>query len=98
MLLPFISKLYCSITLKQKVYGLVLLLVIPTFIYDGSKLLGIWVPNPSFVVFWPDLGIFLLGRDFVGVAGQVETETEVVICIAIFDGFDDYNLGHNICF
>lgn len=61
MLLPFISKLYCSITLKQKVYGLVLLLVIPTFIYDGSKLLGIWVPNPSFVVFWPDLGIFLLG-------------------------------------
>ena len=38
-----------------------MLLVIPTFIYDGSKLLGIWVPNPSFVVFWPDLGIFLLG-------------------------------------
>ena len=61
MLLPFISKLYCSITLRQKAYGLLLLLVIPTVIYDGSKLLGIWVPNPSFVVFWPDLGIFLLG-------------------------------------
>lgn len=61
MLLPFISKLYCGITLRQKAYGLLLLLVIPTVIYDGSKLLGIWVPNPSFVVFWPDLGIFLFG-------------------------------------
>lgn len=61
MLLPFISKLYCSITLRQKAYGLLLLLAIPTVIYDGSKLLGIWVPNPSFVVFWPDLGIFLFG-------------------------------------
>lgn len=61
MLLPFISKLYNSISTTQKIYGLLLLLVIPTCIYDGSKLMGIWVPNPSFAVFWPDLGIFLLG-------------------------------------
>lgn len=61
MLLPFISGLYCNISIKQKIYGLLLLLVIPTCVYDSSKLLGIWVPNPSFAIFWPDLGIFLLG-------------------------------------
>ena len=61
MLLPFLSKLYNTISIEQKVYGLILILVIPTCIYDGGRLLGIWVPNPSFVVFWPDLGIFLLG-------------------------------------
>lgn len=61
MLLPFVSKLYHNISLNEKIYGLVLLLAIPTCIYDASKLVGIWVPTPPFAIFWPDLGIFLLG-------------------------------------
>ena len=61
MLLPFISKLYSSISLQAKLYLIILLLVIPTALYDSSKLLNVWIPNPAFAIFWPDLGLFMLG-------------------------------------
>ncbi len=61
MLLPFISKLYSSISLQAKLYLIILLLVIPTALYDSSKLLNVWIPNPTFAIFWPDLGLFILG-------------------------------------
>lgn len=61
MLLPLISRLYYVSSFSQKIYALFLLLVVPGFIYDCSRLMGISVPNYSFAVFWPDLGLFLCG-------------------------------------
>ncbi|MGO5097233.1 acyltransferase [Agathobaculum sp. LCP25S3_E8] len=61
MLLPLISNMYHALSLNQKIYALVLLLIIPGLIYDGSKLLGFNIPNYSFSIFWPDLGLFLCG-------------------------------------
>lgn len=61
MLLPAFSAIYQSISQKQKIYLLALLLIIPSAMYDSSKLLGIYIPLPSFSIFWPDLGLFLCG-------------------------------------
>ena len=61
MLLPLISYMYHALNFNQKIYALVILLIIPGLIYDGSKLLGLNIPNYSFSIFWPDLGLFLCG-------------------------------------
>lgn len=60
-LLPFISKIYGQMGTKEKVYALVLLLVIPTALYELQGLTGIYIIRPNFAVMWPDLGLFVLG-------------------------------------
>lgn len=93
MLLPFISKLYHIISLTQKLYGLLLLLVIPTCIYDLSKLLGVWIPTPSFSVFWPDLGIFLLGGFLWELRNKVRNKPKYLYAILFFIGLSITTLG-----
>lgn len=61
ILLPFISKIYGQMGTKAKVYALVILLVIPTALYELQHLTGIYINRPNFAVMWPDLGLFILG-------------------------------------
>ena len=93
MLLPFISRIYNSISLMQKLYGLLLLLIIPTCIYDLSKLLGVWVPNPSFAIFWPDLGIFLFGGFLWELRDKIKDKPKYLYLIIFFVGLSITTLG-----
>lgn len=93
MLLPFVSNVYCNISLKQKIYGLLLLLVIPTCIHDVSKLLGIWVPNPSFAIFWPDLGIFLCGGILWESKDKIKRNPKWLYALLFLIGFTITTLG-----
>lgn len=61
MLLPLLSKLYCQIDKKMKWYLLSLLLFFPSVLYTAECILNHYVTMPRFAVFWPDLGVFLLG-------------------------------------
>lgn len=61
LLLPFLSKLYLKIDFRLKLYGALLLLIIPGIWHDLSSLTRVYLPNFHFAVFWPDLGLFLCG-------------------------------------
>lgn len=61
MLLPLLSKLYHSLSFREKLYLLGLLTFVPMVVYDGAKLLGGWVPAPKFALLWPELGLFFCG-------------------------------------
>lgn len=61
LLLPVLSKMYSVMSWKEKLYLLVLLLFVQSFLYDTSALTGLYVRQPHFAMFWPDLGLFILG-------------------------------------
>jgi len=61
VLLPLTSKLYGSLSLKEKGYCLALLLAFPILAYDLAVFSGYNFPIPNFALFWPDLGLFVLG-------------------------------------
>ncbi len=93
MLLPLISKLYCSISLRQKMYALVLLLVIPTCLYDFSKLLNVGTPRPSFALFWPDLGLFLLGGMLWELREKIKSRPKYMYIVLFAVGFTITAIG-----
>lgn len=93
LLLPFVSKLYCECSFRQKVYGILLLLILPSCIYDVSKLFGIWLPTPSFAVFWPDLGIFLFGGVLWELRDWIRQQRKWMYVIAFLAGFSITTVG-----
>lgn len=60
-LLPLLSKAYGALGEKEKIYLIVLLLVVPSVLHDLEHALRRYVQMPYFAVFWPDLGLFFLG-------------------------------------
>lgn len=86
MLLPLISKMYFSISFRSKVYLLGILLIIPTILYDVSRLAGIYIPNPSFAIFWPDLGIFFLGAFLWELREKIQRKNSYVYGIGLIAG------------
>ena len=60
-LLPLLSRLYVALGTKEKIYLLMLLLVVPSLLHDTEYIVNRYVQMPYFAVFWPDLGLFCLG-------------------------------------
>ena len=60
-LLPIISHIYHSIDKKTMYYLLIIIVAIPSIIVYSSNMLGIYIAIPSFAIFFPELGLFILG-------------------------------------
>lgn len=61
MLLPLLSTLWQALNRHQKLYLLLLLLIIPTILHDIEYFSNYFVKMPYFALFWPDMGLFFLG-------------------------------------
>lgn len=60
-LLPLLSVLYQKLDTRGKVYLLIILLFVPSFLHDAEYMANAFVDMPKFAVFWPDLGLFFWG-------------------------------------
>ncbi len=78
ILSPFISLIYSKLKEKEKLYLLLLIFLIPTVF----STLNIWIDfitNPSFVIGFPELGIFILGKYIYDNRQKIQTSRISII-------------------